>query len=139
MAVQASELSNNRITAHHHAEEQILFPMLCKKVKIPEKTSSDHKTLMKVLEDISEIGKLHRQDGGNEINTDASAKYLPSLRAKWSELVVMMLPHLAEEEEQMMTFIKDAFVEAEFDQMVMKIVRSEGIREAKIFLPSILE
>ena len=106
---------------------------------MPDKTSADHKTLMVLLKDISTIGKNFFKEGGSATNVEASSAVLPKLIAKWTELVTMMLPHLAEEETQMITFIKDAFKKEEFDKLVGKIIKHEGLGGAKRTLPSILE
>ena len=110
-----------------------------KKVHIPPKTAADHKALIALLVEITEIGKSFKANGGSPTNIEASVKTLPVLTAKWDEMVTLMLPHLAEEEEQFVTFIKDAFNKKEIDATIQKILKHEGLSGARLFLPSILE
>lgn len=134
---------NNRfvglVIAHHDGEEKIMFPTVRKRCNIPEKTSADHKVLMKLLNDVTEIGKRFFKLGGDASNVSISAQILPELRAKWTEAKVHMFPHLAEEEEQMTSLIKDKFTQEEIAAMVQSIVKNEGLGGAKRFLPSIVE
>jgi len=120
---------------HHDAEEHVFFPAISKRVNIPEKTSADHKTLMKGLDELTALGEQFKALGQNEI---ASRKVLPLLRAKWHEVLEMMLPHLAEEEEQMLE-IKNHFTKAEVDAITQTILKEEGLSGARLFLPSIVE
>jgi hypothetical protein len=122
---------------HHDAEEKIFFPVLKKRVTIPDKTAADHKTLMKLLDDISQIAKDFKADGGSDTNYAAAIKTIPLLTKKWDDLVTMMLPHLAEEEEQMITIIKDAFKKEEIDALVDKIIKSQGLSAGRLNVPAI--
>ena len=132
-------LTKSRNIAHHDSEEKIFFPFVKTRCALPDKTSADHKVLMKLLDEITNIGKKFHENGGDANNIQESAKTLPLLAAKWSEMNAAMLPHLAEEEEQMVTFIKDSFTKEDMDSITTKIVKDEGLGGARIFLPSIAE
>jgi len=127
------------IHKHHDAEEQIFFPMIKKRCNIPDKTSADHKVLVKLLEDVSAIGKPFMASKNPEDNVEASAVAHAKLVVKWAEMKELMFPHLAEEEEQLKTFIREVFKEEDFDRMVNKIIKHEGISGGKRGLPSIDE
>lgn len=129
------------IHSHHDNEEKIFFPDIKKRFpNFPDKTSADHKTLLKMLDDICNLGKTFKELSGKDIhNMEASAKVLPELQKLWSHMVADMLPHLAEEEEQMVTFIKNVYTKKEMDALVQKIIQSEGLGASRLFLPSILE
>jgi len=94
---------------------------------------------MSQLKSIAETGRSFRQNGGNATNIEASTKTLPVLVEQWDKMADLMLPHLAEEEEQLLTFIKDKFTFAEFNRLVNRIVQAEGLHGARVFLPSIFE
>jgi len=124
---------------HHDGEEDVFFPFFVKKVKeFPQKQSADHKTLIKLLDEITAIGKEFRASG-TEPDEKACAKALPLLRAKWSELKRDMFPHVNEEEEFMLSTLKDVMTSKEQDALVQSVIKHSGIRGSRLILPSILE
>ena len=107
------------IKVHHDGEEEIFFPAMKKKTQFPESLTEEHKTLLKLLEDISVLGKSFTKH-----DEDSTRNTLVRLRTKWTELESMMMDHLNEEEEFYKTKVKESFTEGEMNKLIKKIVQS---------------
>ena len=123
------------VVIHHDTEEHVFFPAIRKRCAIPEKTTADHKQLIAKLNEISQVGNKFK----TERNENAANACLATLTTNWNDLVELMFPHLAEEEEQMKTQIKERFSEKEFEKVVQSIIKKEGLGNARINLPGILQ
>lgn len=124
--------------AHHATEEDIMFPMIKKKVLMPDKTTADHRVLLRLMGDLERLGEEFTKLGGANASEEVMSTFLPKLKAKWHELRSLMGPHLAEEELHMVGPIKDVFTEKEFEAMVQEVLKKEPITVLRAFLPWIL-
>ena len=105
---------------HHSTEEEIYFPWIATKAQLPEKITADHKTLLKLMEEIK------------------SVENLKILQQKVRQLHDLMKEHLAEEEEVISPILKEHFSEKEEKAIIQKILPKLGLTGARVGLPWIL-
>ncbi|KAG2489355.1 hypothetical protein HYH03_012185 [Edaphochlamys debaryana] len=83
----------HNIHAHHDHEEVIFFPWMESRVKVPPKMSSDHKTLMALLDKTRDIIMgLKAGDAGS------NKAAMEELYSTFTEMRALMCEHLEEEE-----------------------------------------
>ena len=103
---------------HHTNEELTAFPYVATRAALPEKVTSDHKTLVSQLD---ECAALVRLLVAGEASTNV-ADTLASLSAKFETFKVETDAHLREEEEQVMPLMRHHFTPAEWKKHVEKII-----------------
>jgi len=119
---------------HHDTEELIYLPWMQTRVAIPEKISTDHPELMRVMDELRDLLKSGALRPVNE-----RAEFLAQLREKVDAFVEDMQEHLAEEEEAIPRLLKEAgFVQEEEGAVVGQIIQSLGLDGNKKSLPLML-
>lgn len=130
------------IHGHHDNEEKIYFPFASSLVEFPEKQSVDHKYLVRLLDELSNLKKDFYSSGGNEHfteqNTKIVSRILPVLGETWHQLRTMMMPHLCEEEQVLRDLVAPVTTEKKYLQVVNKIIQREGYHGIFFFLVYIL-
>lgn len=95
---------------HHEIEEEIVFPCMKKKCELGERLSSDHKTLIELLDRCKDIvsGLKASQKTGSEL------KAVESLQAAFAVMQPRMCEHFKEEEEMGLPLLRMHFTAKEF-------------------------
>jgi hypothetical protein len=113
---------------HHDAEEKIYVPWIMKQLQTetkPGRVAEDHVELLARMKEITDMQPV--------------AENAATLSQKLEGLRVHMLEHLAEEERMFPALLRQAKVtEKENNKVVDKIVKQNGLRGNKLFLPVIL-
>jgi hemerythrin-like domain-containing protein len=113
---------------HHNSEEQIFFPWVMSKGEMKDSHTLGHPQLLEKLEGL----KTHCEAVSDEASWTAGAK------EKWSDLAKYMIPHLNEEEEDIIPLIKQHFSPEEEQEMVGNIMKSLPEKAVPIMLGAIL-
>mmetsp|Transcript_15431 Transcript_15431/g.26502 ORF Transcript_15431/g.26502 Transcript_15431/m.26502 type:complete len:256 (-) Transcript_15431:371-1138(-) len=125
---------------HHHIEDELVFPILEQRMKLAPSLTADHDQLLKLLDEI----KFSEDMFNNALKfppKDIQAKRLAAashLRELVRQLRDHMLPHLADEE-RICDDLAKHFTEAEYNEIVKKIVMSLGFGGNKKVFPWIWE
>jgi len=119
---------------HHDVEEKIAFPMLAARCSVPPRMSSDHKSLLKTMDDIrdSQIPFAKAKDDSDR-KAAASA-----LRVLWKDFAATMRQHLAEEERVLTPLIRQYITPEEDKALVQQVLKDLGFSGNKTMLPWIL-
>lgn len=126
------------VHGHHDIEETIFFPAISERVALPPKLSADHRTLMRMLDEISGVEEQFRHAAGNDAQLRELAE---ELRRRVDEMCECMLEHLDEEEQCTPGMLRDHFDEAWEQRMVHRIVSEERRHSPQVMnrqLPMIL-
>merc|ERR1719188_1901053 len=119
---------------HHDSEELLYFPWMQTRVAIPEKISTDHPELMRVMDELRDLLKSAALQPVTE-----RAEFLAQLREKVDAFVEDMQGHLAEEEESIPRLLREAgFTHEEEGAVVGQIIQSLGLDGNKKSLPLML-
>jgi len=123
----------NAIHAHHDAEEEIYFPWINTRAKLPEKLATDHVGLMKLMDEIQGACKKMIEKKGKGCSEEVKI-----VQEKTGSLVETMVEHLKEEETMVPPALREHFKEEEEKELIQKILQKEGLAMCRSFLPSIM-
>lgn len=120
------------LESHHHNEEHVFFPPTVGRFEIPERFTSDHKTLMANLAAVDDdIKKLAKTAGSAE-----RIPLLEKLRADLTQFCDHLLPHLVEEEQVLLPLYRQHFTVQEISALIQPMVRKMAWHEMPHFLRS---
>jgi len=108
-----SKVATN-IHHHHDYEETIFFPKLAERVTLPARLTADHKQLLKLMDNATETIK--------QANTTAG---IQEARAAVARLGDFMLPHLKEEEDDVMPIMYEEFRPSEWTPLIGEMVKRQ--------------
>ena len=133
------------IVAHHDHEERIFFPLIETKVKLAERFTSDHKSMLACLaeltegvrkvgvllagsdaEGLSKVGDSCQQAATVSPTSDCLVGDLEFCAATLDKLDKMMRPHLLEEEEEVLPVMTANFTPKEVAPADKKMVSEFG-------------
>jgi len=119
---------------HHDVEEEIYFPWLQTRAKIPEKElSKEHEELVEMLDGLASVCNKVISKFGYGCKEEVE-----ELRKRTHDLVIDMKEHMAEEERDIPPLAKKVFTEADDKKIRNKIVRRSTPSDTRKFFPSIL-
>lgn len=109
-----------QVHEHHAHEEDLVFPRMEERIKVPPKMSSDHKTLMDMMDACT---KLINQTSANASPED-TVDLLRDTQAQFASFEAEMKEHLKEEEDIGLPMLRQNFSYKEFKPTVDKIIKS---------------
>jgi len=121
------------IHSHHENEEEIYFPWIAAKAKVPEKLTIDHKGLVNLLAQIESVCKEVDKKTGKGCQEEVK-----KLKELVPGFIDEMNTHLEEEETNIPALLRDNFTQEEEHETVQKILEKEGLHGFQFFVPSIV-
>ncbi|KXZ53171.1 hypothetical protein GPECTOR_7g1063 [Gonium pectorale] len=110
---------HHTVHKHHDHEEEIFFPWMESRFKVPEKMGTDHKTIMSLLDKCRELtGSLKSSN-----NAEAQS-VLSDLHTVFTQLRHLMRQHLEEEEIVGLPLLRKHFNAKELAKVEKKIIAS---------------
>ncbi|KAG2489354.1 hypothetical protein HYH03_012184 [Edaphochlamys debaryana] len=119
----------HNVHAHHDHEEEIFFPWMESRVVVPPKMSSDHKTLMALLDRTRDLAAAMRPGSAQGCKSLVS-----DLLSTFSTLRAHMRQHLEEEEIVGLPLMRKHFTAAELEVCEKKIVADLKPSDMAFFL-----
>ena len=119
---------------HHTVEEELYYPYIENKVKIPTKLGSDHVTLIRLMDEFKNFETILNESE----NANMLEERFVYFKDKFNELSNTMNEHLHEEESVIPNILKEHFTEEEDEKMVDTIIKSLGLSGNKKMLPWIV-
>ncbi|CEM14938.1 unnamed protein product [Vitrella brassicaformis CCMP3155] len=122
---------------HHDNEEIYFFPALEWKCgRLPEQCTCSHATLMATMDDIIAAERTYRSATTSRRGKARIVEDVCESLEKWFPALEQ---HLAEEEELITPLIRSNYTEAEYEAMLERFLRQQGLNDARISLPRIID
>jgi iron-sulfur cluster repair protein YtfE (RIC family) len=94
------------VRGHHRGEEEIFFPFMATRFRLPDGVDEDHRKLIDRIEAVdSHISRLEQ--------TSDTAAWIAQLHQLWASYGAVLLPHLLEEERVVLPLLRAYFTRQE--------------------------